>query len=446
VDADRHHGAGLRTIHLVSALVEGGCDVLVVVVLADDDSGAVGLPESLVLCGREVSLIETTEAGMATVELVRSVQSFAPDAFVGITAMGAALACELVGDTPFWADVFGDLMAEAQAKAAVYDNDTALARFWGLLVRTLSRADRLSAVSARQADALVGQLGVAGRLSKATSGEALVHVVPCAAQEVGSIGQADVGMLRRRLGLEGAQVILWSGSFNTWCDVDTLFDAVTIVMQRCPQVHFVATGGAVAGHDERTYERFRRRVDADDLAPRFHLEGWVQSSQLPVYYALADVAVNVEIASYERRLGSENRVVEWLAAGVPVVTTAESEQGERLAAAGIVEAVAAGDADAISARLVELLSDADRLRSMSEISTGYARDYLGFVATAAPLVDWARSPTRSADAATDQVIRIGLVSEPKTMVALLEAYVGELGTAELLRRGARWFWRRLWRG
>jgi len=446
VEAPTHHGPGLRTTHFVTALVEAGMDVLVIAILSERDALYGQIPDALDIGGRRVALLKTTERDLAGEVVRRAIGTFAPDGFIGVSAMASALACDVVGESPLWADVFGDLMAEAQAKAIVYDNDTSLARFGGLLVRTLSRADRFSAVSSRQADALLGQLGLAGRLSKHTAGEALVEVIPCAAGSSVPATHAHVEALRTRLGLTGAFVVLWSGSFNTWCDVDTLYDGLTQAMQRCPELHFVATGGVVAGHDENTHKRLLGLVAAGDCGSRFHFEGWVAVSELKAYYALADVAINLELARYERRLGSENRVVEWLAASLPIVTTALSEQGEQLSAAGAVEAVPVGRAEVVADVLVALAADPRRLADLSAAATAYASANLDFAETAAPLLKWAQAPLRSGDAGSQPVVRIGLVSQPKTMVALLEAYVDELGTAELIRRGGRWLWRRLWGG
>jgi glycosyltransferase involved in cell wall biosynthesis len=446
VESDIHHGPGLRASHFAAALGTAECEVLVVAILPQGDRNRGRLPSTFMVAGREVGLVETTEKELGDGALAARIASFSPDAFVGVSAMASAMACGLVGDLPLWADLFGDLMAEAQAKAAVYDNDSALPRFWGMLAQSLERADCFSAVSSRQGDALVGQLGMAGRLSKATMAEELVHVIPCAPTHERLADDARVARLRRELGLEGAFVVLSSGSFNTWCDVDVLYETLVQAMRGCPTLHFVATGGPVAGHDERSYERFAARVSDGAFSDRFHLVGWRPASELPVYYGLADLGLNVERSCYERRLGSENRVVEWLAAGVPVLSTALSEQGRELAGRNVIHRVDPGVPESIASALVELEADRGRLADLARNGSRYAAESIAPETTAASLVAWALDPRRASDSHSARLIRIGLVSEPKTMVALLESYVDELGTAELVRRGARWIWRRSRRG
>jgi glycosyltransferase involved in cell wall biosynthesis len=426
-------------------LVRAGHGVSLVSVLREDELHGTALPRAARVEGRECRLVALTESALrdGPDAVARSGGAADHDAVVGVSALGAASAVRLAGALPVWADVFGDLMAEAQAKAAGYGNDPVLLRFWGLLHGVLDRADRFSAVSAAGADALIGQLGMTGRLSRETLGEDLVHVIPCAAEADAPADADAVAALRRRCGGDDAFVLAWNGSFNTWCDVDTLFSAVDRAMEQNAGIVFLATGGAVTGHDELTYRRFRGLVAASAFRDRYFLDGWIDARMLPVYYAAADVALNVEKPIYERRLGSENRVANWLAAGLPVITTAGSELGRALVDARAGLRVASGDVDGLSSALLRLRADPEALAAMSRCARLFAVENLDFSKTAEPLLAWTASPRRSGDAATRRLLRVGLVSQPQTMVDLLEAYLAELGLWEIARRSVRWLWRRL---
>ena len=100
--------------------------------------------------------------------LERLVDDFRPDALVGAAAQPAHRAVELAADLPLWVDVFGDPMAEAQAKALVDGGGEHVVAYLRLLSPLLARGDAFSAVSDRQRWALLGQLGVAGRLGHGT--------------------------------------------------------------------------------------------------------------------------------------------------------------------------------------------------------------------------------------------------------------------------------------
>jgi glycosyltransferase involved in cell wall biosynthesis len=390
----------------------------------------------------EVSVMSVAWGDFGDGRVDRELVRFGAGAVVAATAHAGSLASQLDNELPLWVDIFGDLMAEAQAKAVAHETDAAIGSFWGALVPALRRGDRFSSVSKAQADSLYGQLGMTGRLNGATAEEQLVHVIPCATAVRET--PAKPAWSRSLTGLElpaDAFVVLWSGSFNTWCDIGTTLDAMERTMDRCPNVHFVATGAGVPGHDEKTYARFDRRVRASRHRGRYHLSGWVDESALAGIYASADIGLVIERDLLERRYGSENRVVEWLAHGLPCVTTAHSELGRDLASRGLAFAVPSSDSRALSDTILELAGTGVDA-ALRDDCRAFAARRCGYERTAAELVEWCAAPARAADRGRVP-ITVGLVSEPTTMVKLLEAYVAELGPGELAYRTVRWVWRRL---
>lgn len=428
----RHAGPGLRAAHLATALASDGHDVLVVAVL--DESAAV--PTTVAT----IPTVFTREKDLFGPAMVHRLRTFAPDAVVGVTVYAAALAARLRLDAPLWADVFGDLMAEAQAKAARTGDDWSVVHFWTLLRGVLDTADRFSAVSAAQAGALVGQLGMAGRLGAATAGEKLVAVIPCAAQ-VPSL-RADREAARRELGI-GADdfVLLASGGVNTWCDVDTLAAGVAAAMRENAGLRLVTTGGAIAGHDETSLARLARGLEAADRS-RVHDLGWIDSSRLPSVYAASDLALHIEEDLYERELGAENRVIEWLAHGLGCATTALSETGRELVDAKLARPVRCGDAADLARTILAAAGDRDALAEAALRGAHWVATVRGLADTAAPLRRWCAAPQRAGDHGAARLVRVGLLSHPERSVELLEAYVATLPLRELARRGLRWIWRR----
>ncbi len=444
----KHLGPGLRCGHFASVLAAAGHDLLVVGVevgkQASGDAAACRAIEATA-GGRSIRCLMTDERGLSGPHIREHVDAFGPQAVIGATAYGAALATRIAPDLPLWADVFGDLMAEAQAKAVSHGSDLSVVRFWTTLRVVLERGDRFSAVSRAQASALVGQLGLAGRLGAATAGQDLVSVIPCAAEAGTGSAESESRGFRGELVDEDAFVVLWSGSFNTWCDIDTLVAGLERAMRERPRIHFVATGGAVEGHDEQTVARFMERVAAGPCRDRFHLCGWVEDSALSAFYRDADVGICIERDLYERRLGSENRVVQWLVHGLPAVTTARSELGATVVSAGAGFDCPIADAAALASRLVDLCDDPARVQAAAqrclELSARFA-----FEPTARPLLEWATDPVRAGDAAGARPLSIGLLSSPGEMTELLEAYLSELSFGQIGYRSARWLWRRLYPG
>ncbi len=445
-----HTGPGLRLEHFARSLAAAGHELMVCYV---DGHGRPQLePESVGLDGglgadaqTRLTCVAAHEKHFENGGLDAALAEFRPAGLVGVGVQGAALAARLRTGLPLWADVFGDPMAEAQAKAVLDGDDGPLVRFWNMLGPVLAEADRFSAVSRRQADALLGQLGLAGRLSRHTSGEDMVTVIPCAAQPAADHDKASLRLqLRERLGIASDDfVVLWSGSFNTWCDTDTLFEGLELAMTAEPGLRFVATGGEVKGHDERSYDSFRRRVGSSRYRRRYHLAGWVDSQELPAFYAAADLGVVSEYELYERRFGSENRVAQWLAHGLAVATSAKSELGRCLAARELALVWTAGQADSLANCLVGAAGQPQRTAATGEAGRRWAGVHLGLLSTAAPLLEWCSAPRRSGDAAEEAALSLGLFSEPDSVVHLLENYLAGLGPGQLSWRSLRWLWRRL---
>lgn len=431
--ARRHAGPGLRAAHFAKALRAAGHDVLVVAVLAEDEP----VPDT---SASPVPVLFTTEKLLPGDEMRRRLDAFAAEAVVGVTAYAAALAVRLRTNAPLWADVFGDLMAEAQAKAARSGNDWSLVHFWTLMRVVLEHADRFSAVSVAQGHALLGQLGLAGRLSARTAGEDLVAVIPCAAEPAFSTPSRDEA--RAALGLAtDAFVLLASGGVNTWCDVDTLAAGVAAAMRENDRVHLVVTGGAIPGHDETSVIRLTDGLREADAA-RVHVLGWIDDGQLATVYAAADLGLHIEEKLAERVLGGENRVVEWMAHGLVAATTAQSETGRQLVDAALAWEVAQGDASALARVVREAASAPSLLRERGAMGRRWVATHRGGVQTAAPLLRWCLAPCSSRDHDGARLVRLGLMSHPETSVEMLEAYVAALPLRTVARRGLRWLWRR----
>jgi len=442
VDADCHFGPGRRTTHFAFALADAGHEVTVLWI-ADDRSTEsastrVSTPRGATLEARAVS-VRTFADGRVR----RLLDELAPSALVGATVHASAqLARAAALGVPLWADVFGDPMAEAQAKAAADGDDSSLPRFWDALALVLARADRFSAVSVAQSHALVGQLGLAGRLSGAAIGDDLVAVVPCGAEPSYESANAPVVPWLRgeRIPLD-ALVALFTGSFNTWCDVGTMVSGVERAMDLDAMLHFVATGGAIPGHHSATAGEFERRIASSRHRARFHLLGWIPSARLAALYLESDVGLNIEQVIYERRLGAENRVTEWMAYGVPAITTGQSELGRSLVDRGLAFGVRPSDAEDIGRTLVYLARDRERLRATAIACQEDAARRSTFAVTARPLLEWCEAPlARPPDG---QGARLALVSDPRALSGLLEEYVATLGPAELGYRSVRWLWRRV---
>jgi glycosyltransferase involved in cell wall biosynthesis len=438
-DGQADLGPSRRTRQFASAIADAGHEA-VVLRLDRSRRGAVAKVQGgSSVGGRSIDVLSASMESFARGQGREILRAIPADAVVAATVHASSLAARAVADdVPLWVDVFGDPMAEAQAKAVIDGHDLALARYWEALVAAIDRGDHFSAVSNLQAHALIGQLGLTGRLTRASAGKDLVSVIPCGAERLADIGSDEIlGTLLSR----EAFVVVFSGSFNTWCDVETMLLGVEAAMEAARDIHVVVTGGAVAGHDERTYERFCARLRASRHRGRVHVLGWVDRSLLASLYARADVGLNIERTLYERALGAENRVVEWMRHGIPAITTAASESGRDLVRRGLAFATPQEDPEALARLLIRLSRERDRVRAVGALCVEHAERECSYAVTARPLVEWCANPRRTPREG-ERRLRVALASEPQALSGLLEDYLAEIPPHRLAYRSVRWLWRR----
>lgn len=393
----KSYGPGIRTWQFAWSLARAGHEVrLLAMKIPDayrDGEGAATEERG----GVHVERLTDSEL-LHSDRVAEAISSWAPDAVVGATLYGSYALARCQPEVPFWADQFGHVMAEAQAKAALDRSNNVLAYFWRLLQPVLACADRMSVVSERQRYAAIGELGAAGRLSFETCGYEFISVIPCAQIPLEPPSAPPAPSPARRALPDGAFAVLWSGSYNTWSDAKTVFHGLEGAMRRNPRIHFVSTGGDIPGHDERTYRELMEQVTASDLRDRFHLEGWVPAEQVQDYWSASDLGVLTEQPIYEGLLGSKNRIVQWMGYGLPVAYNRVGDLGDLLAERRLGLTFRAGDAAGLTEQILWAADHPAELAAMGASAREYVTRELSFEGSTVDLVAWAGSPTLAPDA------------------------------------------------
>lgn len=325
------------------------------------------------------------------------IKSHRPDAIVAAgSTIATNLAASIVTDLPVWMDLFGDLFAEVQAKAPFTHSDDEIEFFHRTLVRVLLRGDRFSAVSEMQRGAAVGQLGLIGRLNAYTLGEELVWTIPCAMNGKVSIVERDP-ILRDRKVNANDFLILCSGGFNTWTDVNTLFEGIESAMAKDRRVHCVVTGGAISGHHEDGFTRFKILISKSPYENRFHLLGWLPNPEVDQITLECDLGINVDLPIYESLLGSRNRMLFWLQCGLPILTTVTTEISRILVDNDLAIGVEPGSSKGLTKKILEAVQQREALQQRGLQGKRFAYRYLTFEETVQPLLYWAKNPVKARD-------------------------------------------------
>jgi len=396
-NSHRLHAPGIRTWQMAGPLLADGHEVLLVCCrygagYGEDEPDTIELPRPEP--GLRCLLLRDTLFNDVR-HLQQLHDEFRPDGVVGATVIPSAAAVKLETRAPIWADLFGHFMAEGQAKASVYQDDALLLSYFGIARSILLRADIFSTVSHAQELATIGELGLTGRLNARTSGYRFTAEIPCAMDAEPFPEVAPV--IRGELAGEDDFVILWSGGYNTWADVDTLFAALETAMGRDPAIRFVSIGGELAGQDDRTYPRFREMVDGSPIRDRCFFKGWIPTDDVPAHYADADVGINVDKDIYEVRLGSKNRILDWMRAGLPAVCSRVCELSMSLEDGGVGFTYPPGDSAALADLILRLAADREGTRALRPRVREHGLAHCTFPITTEPLRRWAREPQPAPD-------------------------------------------------
>jgi len=391
----RQYAANLRTWHFTQPLIADGHEVRLVGCRLPNTC-----PEDLepVVRSREGGFEYFSVSGEIFEDpslLQQLCDEFDPEAILGVNTYPASRAVGIRTQRPIWCDLNGWIMAEAQTKTYVYDDDRYLSHFWNMERRVLERADVISTVSEAQAHATIGELAVWGRLGRKTFGYEFVHRIPNAIPEVEYEHSSRV--IRGVLVSEDAFVVLWAGGYNTWTDVNLLYEALTTAMEEVPRLHFVSTGGVIEGHDDITFNRFRERIGNSRFRDRFHFVGWVPTAEVPSYYFESDLGINVDSHNYETVFGARNRLNDMMKVGLPVLTTFGTEISQVVAAERLGLTSAPGDPGGFAERMIWAARHPGELEAMARSAQEYVREHFSYARTTEPMRAWAADPYRAPD-------------------------------------------------
>ena len=172
--------------------------------------------------------------------------------------------------------------------------------------RIYNKVDFLSANNPAMADYCV-------KLGSRTS-PTKVHFPPLDLSHFRAQGKDQA--LRRSLGFKDEdQVLLYMGSFFYFSGLIDSLDELAEVSKSSPNLKFLLIGGG-----EQDSE-LRQKVAALGLAEKVVFTGFIGYNELPRYLKIADIAVNTLEPTLVANVAFPNKVLQYMAAGLPVVST-----------------------------------------------------------------------------------------------------------------------------
>lgn len=210
-----------------------------------------------------------------------------------------------------------------------------------LMNEQLKYADYFLCASERQRDLWLGALLTLGRINPINHGtiQQRVAVVPFGLPDAPP--QPDQLGLRAEVG-EEAFILLWGGGIWEWFDPLTVIHAVHELLPEYPDLRLVFLG---TRHPNPAIPVMPMLERAESLARELGMHGktvlfrpgWVDYQALQNHFASADLGVSAHGDTLETRYAFRTRILHYLWAGKPVITT----RGDVLAS--VVDAHGAGE-------------------------------------------------------------------------------------------------------
>jgi glycosyltransferase involved in cell wall biosynthesis len=281
-----------------------------------------------------------------------------------------------------------------------------------VLNEQLLRGDFFLCASEEQRHLWLGHLAALGRVNDLTyradpSLRSLIDVVP--------FGMPAHPPVRTGAGLRGTvagigatdKVILWAGGIYNWFDPGTVIQAVGQLADHHRDVRLFVLGMSQpnpAVPAMRVAGEARALSDQLGLTDRhvFFNPGWVPYTQRQNFLLDADVGVSTHLDHLETTFAFRTRILDYLWAGLPVVTTEGDAFGALVRAEHLGATVAERDVAGLASALTRLLYDQEAAAA-TRANVARIRERFSWPRVLAPLTRFCAAPHRAADAGADRM-------------------------------------------
>jgi GT2 family glycosyltransferase len=226
---------------------------------------------------------------------------------------------------------------------------------------------------------------------------------------------------------ETDKVVIWGGGLYNWFDTLTLVRAIAQLAERRPDVRLFFLGVAHPNPDvpemaivSKTRELARSLGVYDKNV--FFNEQWVALDDRQNYLLEADAGVSTHYDHIETQFSFRTRILDYMWANLPIVTTRGDSFGDLVGAEGMGVSVPERDVDALANALESVLYD-EAAATKARQNVSRIREDFTWEKALAPLVEFCRDPQPAPDrveslmstaAATAGAVRPTRVRSPKS--------------------------------
>jgi hypothetical protein len=308
-------------------------------------------------------------------------------------------------DVPVVVDLYDPFHLEQleRTRRAPATRDQVVREVTAVVGEQLLRGDFFLCASERQRDFWVGHLAALGRVNARTydadpSLDALIAVAPFGVPADPPPPGPSVKGTVPGLGADDA-LVLWAGGVYDWLDPLTVVRAIDRVRGHRADVRLLFLGMAHPGEGESARAAAVRGLAADLGLTGTHVlfnDGWVPYDERARWLLSADVGVSAHLRHIEAAYAFRTRVLDYLWAGLPVVTTEGDTLADAVATRGAGLTVPPGNDEAMAVALVRMLDDRVLAFHSRESARAMAGE-LTWPQVLAPLAAFCATPRRAPD-------------------------------------------------
>ena len=269
-----------------------------------------------------------------------------------------------IGEGP-WEVAFALLLrALGKVRFVVYDDIDYAPGFLprGFRKHMISTLERFAV---RHADLVIS---VGNRLAhlRRKQGARIVHVIP------NGVDREMFSMAWRRRSEKGQRrpTLIYIGYLGSWAGVDIILDAVALASKRISGLRMILLGHGAP----EDLLNLRERINNLGIEDAVDLRGEVAYIELPGHLSEADVGMAIfrpiDLTCYAFPL----KVVEYMASGLPVLTTEGTEAAD-LVTRSDVGMVVPFDVKAVADAIYNMLQDKEKYRQYSENAIAFSKAY-----------------------------------------------------------------------
>jgi glycosyltransferase involved in cell wall biosynthesis len=263
------------------------------------------------------------------------------------------------------------------------------ATFLQMKLKSFWLGDFFMTAGRRERYYLLGLLAASGKLSQGKTDQAdpLIYVVPMTPPPEPPVLKENV--IQKK---PGELVLLIAGAFLPWYDYATFFEALKVLHGKgVGNLKVVFMGGNTRN---KGYERaVRNLADKPEIRENVIFTGLVPFKRRANYYLLADAAASIPPNTIEDELSVRTRVVDYVWAGLPLVSPGRDEYSATVLDEGGGFSYEAGKPESLAKTLTMLIVNPEKLEGARGKMEGLLKTKFNIENFISPLEAFIKNPS-----------------------------------------------------